>query len=200
MFNHGFLVIAFMGVDGSGKSTMINALKKKLKTKFSKIRYLHLRPYLFLLDKRTVVKNPHQISRTNYKFINFFRILIWLFMYRLYFKFLSFQKKELILFDRYVHDILIDNVRYNFNLSKNFMSKILELFPKPDLWVYLNAPKHILNKRKQELSKDELCKQIKKYDFFFKKETSLLKLNTQKNIQNNLSLIVSKINSISKRN
>ena len=74
MFNQGFLVVAFMGVDGSGKSTMINALKKKLKTKFSKIRYLHLRPYLFLLDKRTVVKNPHEINRTNYKFINFFRI------------------------------------------------------------------------------------------------------------------------------
>jgi len=200
MSNHSVLVVAFMGVDGSGKSTIINALKKKLKTKFSKIRYLHLRPYLFLLDKRTVIKNPHQINKTNYKFINFFRILIWLFMYRLYFKFLSFQKKELILFDRYVHDILIDNVRYNFNLSKNFMNKILKLFPKPDLWVYLNAPKHILNKRKQELSNNELGKQIKKYEFFFKKQTSLLKLNTQKNIQNNLSLIVSKINSISKRN
>ena len=31
MFNQGFLVVAFMGVDGSGKSTMINALKKKTK-------------------------------------------------------------------------------------------------------------------------------------------------------------------------
>ena len=200
MSNHGVLVVAFMGVDGSGKSTIINALKKKLKTKFSKIRYLHLRPYLFLLDKRTVIKNPHQINRSNYKFINFFRILIWLFMYRVYFKFLSYQKKELILFDRYAHDILIDNVRYNFNLSKNAMSRILKLFPKPDLWVYLNAPKHILNKRKQELSNDELDKQIKKYDLFFKKEKNLLKLSTQKSIRDNLSLIVSKINSISMKN
>ena len=200
MSNQGVLVVAFMGVDGSGKSTIINALKKKLKTKFSKIRYLHLRPYLFLLDKRTVIKNPHQINRSNYKFINFFRILIWLFMYRVYFKFLSYQKKELILFDRYAHDVLIDNVRYNFNLSKNAMSKILKLFPKPDLWVYLNAPKHILNKRKQELSNDELDKQIKKYDLFFKKEKNLLKLSTQKSIRDNLSLIVSKINSISIKN
>ena len=121
-------------------------------------------------------------------------------MYRAYFIFLSYQKKELVLFDRYAHDILIDNVRYNFNLSKNAMSRILKLFPKPDLWVYLNAPKHILNKRKQELSNDAIDEQIKKYDLFFKKERNLLKLNTQKSIQNNLSLIVNKINSISKKN
>ena len=73
MSNHGVLVVAFMGVDGSGKSTIINALKKKLKTKFSKIRYLHLRPYLFLLDKRTVNKNPYKNDSINLKFFSFFK-------------------------------------------------------------------------------------------------------------------------------
>ncbi len=41
---------------------------------------------------------------------------------------------------------------------------------------------------------------LKNMSLFFKKKKSTLKLNTQKSIQNNLSLIVSKIKSISKKN
>ena len=49
-----------MGVDGVGKTTLINLLKKKVKYNFSKIRYIHLRPYFLLLDKRDVVNDPHK--------------------------------------------------------------------------------------------------------------------------------------------
>ena len=41
------IVIAFMGVDGSGKSTLIKQLNKHLKKKYTKIKNLHLRPYFF---------------------------------------------------------------------------------------------------------------------------------------------------------
>jgi len=58
MKNHNqSIVISFMGVDGSGKSTLIELLKKKLKNKFRKIKYIHLRPYLILLDKNTIQAN-----------------------------------------------------------------------------------------------------------------------------------------------
>ena len=49
-----------MGVDGSGKSTLINKLIKSYSKKYKKIKYLHLRPYVFLIDKRTVVSDPHK--------------------------------------------------------------------------------------------------------------------------------------------
>ena len=35
--HHRSIVISFMGVDGSGKSTLIELLRKKLKNKFKKI-------------------------------------------------------------------------------------------------------------------------------------------------------------------
>ena len=41
------LIIAFMGVDGSGKSTLIRRLNKKLKREYINIKNLHLRPYFF---------------------------------------------------------------------------------------------------------------------------------------------------------
>ena len=38
----------------------------KLKSKIE-IKYLHLRPYLFLTDKRTVIKNPHNKKKLTAK-------------------------------------------------------------------------------------------------------------------------------------
>ena len=79
------IIIAFMGVDGSGKSTLINKLCKKLSKKYNKIKYLHLRPYLFLTDKRTIIKNPHIQRTPNSKFLSLLKILLWLFMYKFFF-------------------------------------------------------------------------------------------------------------------
>ena len=83
-FNSTF-VISFMGVDGSGKSTLIQRLNKRLKRSSLKIKNLHLRPYFFLTDTRTVNSNPHEKKPLNSKFISLIRILIWLFMYRIFF-------------------------------------------------------------------------------------------------------------------
>ena len=64
MSQNSSIIVSFMGVDGSGKSTLIELLKKKLKNKFRKIKYIHLRPYLILLDKSTVQANPHKSKKT----------------------------------------------------------------------------------------------------------------------------------------
>ena len=51
------IIVSFMGTDGSGKSTLIKKLSNQLKNSYRKIKYLHLRPYLFLTDKRTTNTN-----------------------------------------------------------------------------------------------------------------------------------------------
>ena len=193
--HHRSIVISFMGVDGSGKSTLIELLKKNLKNKFRKIKYIHLRPYLILLDKSTVQATPHKTKNTWPILFNFFRILYWLTIYRFFFYLFVNNSKQLIIFDRYAHDLLIDPIRYKFNLPSGITKFILNLFPNPSLWVVLNAPIKVLEKRKKELPTKELKKQIRSYLNFAKQRKNSIIVNTNNSVQSSLSLIIKKINS-----
>ena len=190
------IVLSFMGVDGAGKTTLINLLKKKVKKNFSKIRYIHLRPYFFLLDTRNTVSNPHKNKEKSFAIISFFKILYWLIVYRIYFIFLRFKKGELIIFDRYAHDLSIDKIRYQFNLSKKLTKLLLNFFPEPNLWVHLEASISKIEKRKKELPRNELQKQLRDYRYFFKNKKNSIKINTNYQLNKNLNLIISKIKSI----
>ena len=193
MNQNSSIVVSFMGVDGSGKSTLIELLRKKLKNKFRKIKYMHLRPYLILLDKSTVQSNPHNSKETWPMLLNFFRILYWLIIYRFFFHLFANNSKQLIIFDRYAHDLMIDPIRYKFNLPINITKFILNLFPNPNLWIVLNAPIKVLEKRKKELPTKELKRQIRTYLNFAKQRKNSIVVNTNNSVQSSLSLIIKKL-------
>ena len=195
MSQNSSIIVSFMGVDGSGKSTLIELLRKKLKNKFRKIKYIHLRPYLILLDKSTVQANPHKSKKTWPILLNFFRILYWLIIYRFFFYLFGNNSNQLIIFDRYAHDLMIDPIRYKFNLPINIAKFILDLFPNPNLWIVLNAPIKVLEKRKKELPTKELKRQIRSYLNFAKQRKNSIVVNTNNSVQSSLSLIIKKINS-----
>jgi thymidylate kinase len=73
---------------------------------------------------------------------------------------------------------------------------LLTLFPKPNLWIYLEAPIKIIEKRKKELTRSELIRQKNEYKKLLNKESNVLVVNTNQKIEKNISLIVRKMKSI----
>lgn len=165
------VIISFMGVDGSGKTT----LAKKINKIFKKSRYLHLKPYILFKDRRTTVKNPH-IYKKNIFFISLIRLISWLVSYKFFF--FKHKNTKLYIFDRYAHDILIDPLRYRHSISKNLTKLILNFFPQPNIWIFTSASFKIIKSRKLELSNKELSRQMKDYSIFFKNKKNVIRLNT----------------------
>ena len=154
-------IISFMGVDGSGKTT----LSKKLEKIFKKSKYLHLKPYILFQDQRTVIKYPQNKKKSSFV-LSLFRLLSWLISYKVFF--LIDKNKKIYIFDRYAHDILIDPLRYKHSLSLNLTKFILNFFPKPKLWIFLNPSLKTIESRKHELPRNELKRQIRDYLLFFR--------------------------------
>ena len=192
-------VISFMGVDGSGKSTLIKEIQKKLKSKIE-IKYLHLRPYLFLTDKRTVIKNPHNKKKLNLVLISFIRIILWFFIYKIFFYFNLNKSKKLIIFDRYAHDILIDPIRYRINLPKLIIKKILFFFPNPDLWIILKVKPRKAYERKKEISLKETEKQSIQYMEFAKNQKNSIIIDTNNSVNKSTSILLKHLNKFYDKN
>jgi len=181
------IIISFMGVDGSGKTTLSKTIKKLFKNS----KYLHLKPYILFQDRRRVIKNPHNQKKST-SIVSLLRLLSWLISYKIFF---YINKKErLFFFDRYAHDIIIDPLRYKHNLPKFLTNFLLSLFPRPDLWIFLNPSLKIINLRKFELPESELRRQIKEYSIFFKNKKNVLILNNYNQKKNLIKKIKDKMN------
>ena len=185
------LVISFMGVDGSGKTT----LAKKLIKFFKNSKYLHLKPYILCKDRRTVVKEPYK-QKMSSSSISLLRLFSWLVSYKVFF--FRNKKKNLFIFDRYAHDIILDPLRYKHNLSNSLTKWILNIFPKPDLWIFLKPSIKTLKSRKFELSDEDLKKKLKKYSIFFTNKKNVLILNTNKQYKILITKILKRIDRIVK--
>ena len=185
------LLISFMGVDGSGKTF----LSKKIKKLLPQSQYLHLKPYILIKDRRTVIKNPHNQKKSTV-FISLLRLLSWLISYKIFF--LKNKKKKIYIFDRYAHDILVDPTRYKHNLYRILTKFILSFFPTPDLWIFLKPTLKTIKSRKVELTENEMRRQTKEYSFFFKNKKNVLILNTNTQSKILIKKIKKKIHSIIK--
>ena len=180
-----------MGVDGAGKTTLAKTLQKKFKGS----KYLHFKPYIFFQDRRTVIKNPHNQKKSTFIF-SLLRLLSWLISYKVFFH--QRKSKKIYIFDRYVHDVLIDPLRYKHNLFQFLTKFFLFFFPKPNLWIFLAPSLKTIKSRKYELSDNEIRRQTRGYTQFFRNKKNVIKLNTNVNKKKLINLISKKIINLNK--
>jgi thymidylate kinase len=176
--NPSGIIVAFIGPDGSGKSTTANKLVEILKKiyPYNDDCYIYWRPGifpllgdLFRLEKREFkgpCTNPHAAKPSGFLFS-----LIRLFYYTIDYiigyplKILpKTARNYMIIFDRYYYDFIIDPYRSRIKLPR-FIPYLITKFiiPKPDAVIYLDNNPDTLIKRKQEVPIEELERQVTAY-------------------------------------
>lgn len=165
--------IAFLGTDGSGKSTVINKITPILNEAFhNAVYYEHLRPNQFPSLARLIgrkeefngpVTNPHGSVSANY-FGSLLRWSYYMLDYTLGF-FLKIWPKKAIrscvwIFDRYYYDYLIDPKRSCIKLPAWILKLGQFLIPEPDMIICLGTDAETIHNRKPELPLEEVKRQV----------------------------------------
>jgi len=166
--------IAILGPDGSGKSTVMEAVKARLDDYFGEKIEGHWRPSLLpdigvLFGKRKKnsgpEKDPHGQSAHSFP-MSAFR----LFYYWLDFWFgwpLRIRKPVagncLVMYDRYAADMWCDPRRYRLKLPSGFLKLFCRLVPQPDFTFVLIADAKVIHARKAEIPLEMLQLLLQRY-------------------------------------
>ncbi|MEM4214356.1 MAG: phosphotransferase [Candidatus Methanomethylicaceae archaeon] len=163
------LFVAVLGPDGAGKSTLIESLSKEVAGAFRRKAQFHLAPALLRRQgDGGPVTDPHgkpprswfaSLLKLGYYWLDY-TLGYWLKIRPL------LVRSALVLFDRYYDDLLIDPKRYRYG-GPMWAARLLSwLTPRPDLFLVLNVPREQLMMRKQEVSPEELERQVRAYREF----------------------------------
>lgn len=160
------LVIAVLGPDGSGKTTVIEHLQRELAPAFRRVRRHHLRPHFGASGSGAPVTNPHaQPPRGHLAStlkVALFLIDYWLGWLRSIYP--ARARSSLVIFDRYYHDMLADPTRYRLPRASLVPRWAAPLVPRPDLWLVLYAQPELLVARKGEITLDAARTLARRYE------------------------------------
>ena len=158
-------VVVFLGPDGSGKSTIIDLVEARLKENgLTATRFYFAPGYLRRYRPKgvsTITNAPHE-GRQYGPFLTAVKISLMLLEFTLGMRQLR-RRYPIALFDRYVHDLLVDPRRYRMARVRWWMRAMLALAPKPDLMVVISAPAEVIHGRKQEVPFEETKRQMADY-------------------------------------
>lgn len=208
------LFVVFVGLDGAGKTTLINSLDGFFQQGFAsgKIKKHYWRPFLlpelgrlikwFRRKERTEFADcsteyfDYRISKTRYTLfkspIYFFKFFYYLFDFM--FGRLKYQgawsRGGVVCFDRYYYDLQVFPERFGFKVPKRMIHFFSLFVPKPDICFYLYAPSKILFERKGEVPELEIIRQTNEYEYLLNNSSNFIKIDTSKSFEETHSKII----------
>jgi thymidylate kinase len=171
------LMIAFLGVDGAGKSSVMARIASDLSPAFPATKLYHRRPLASLRRwrERYNMSNPdeskHIIDTHAQPYRNRAASLAKLAFWWADYTFLGYiadifprlVDSTLVLFDRYYYDLLVYPKRYRYGGPLWLAYFVGRLIPRPHLVILLDAPTEVIQARKQEVSPEETARQREAY-------------------------------------
>jgi thymidylate kinase len=160
------LNVVFLGPDGAGKSTVIDGLGPRLHGAFARTTCSGFAPPLHRLFRRgnRPTDQPHALASRSF-LTSLVRAAYWFVYYTFDYVglHLALARSTLVLNDRHFVDILVDRKRYRYGGPLWLLHLIWRVVPKPNLIILLDAPPHVLQARKQEVSFQETALQREAY-------------------------------------
>ena len=197
------LIITFSGVDGAGKSTIIENIKQELEKKLRKrVVVVRHRPSLLPIlsawtkgKKQAETDAANRLPRQGENKSSVSSLIRFLYYYsdylfgQFYINFKYKYRGIIVLYDRYYFDFIIDGKRSNIGLNENLVKNGYRLILKPDCNFFLYADPEVILKRKQELSAETILELTEKYSTLFKElESYSNDKTTRYHLINNIDL------------
>jgi len=160
----GFM-IAVLGPDGAGKTTLIGALQKAFAGAFRHTEIAHWPVPLVSRASPHSVTAPHRHGPRPIWF-SVAKIAYYVLLSRFHYVVRvrpSLIQSTLVLFDRYYDDVLVDPRRYRYGGPRWLVWLTRRLVASPDLYLVLDASEDHVLQRKSELSREELSRQRQGY-------------------------------------
>lgn len=186
------IFIVILGVDGSGKSTIINAIKPTLTAMSNNNIFIkHLRPGFLpplarLRGQRDEqigpVTDPHGSTPSGIVG-SLLRIIYLMTDYILGYCLITLPKVKkqsaIIIYDRYAYDMAIDPRRFRIALPSKLIRWFTRLAPKPDLIFCLYGNPEVIAARKRELPLEEVARQVDALKEFAANEPHAVLISTE---------------------
>jgi len=195
--NRGF-IITFSGVDGAGKSTVIEnialRIEKQLRKPVVVLRHRpSILPILSVWSKgkekahQDVIEGLPRQGKNKSSLSSFMRFSYYYFDYLLgqfvvYFKYIL--RGKVVIYDRYYFDFINDSKRSNIVLPKKLTSFCYKFLMKPEFNFFLFADAKTILNRKKELSKATIEKLTADYHGLFESLQSKSKSSVYQSINN----------------
>lgn len=179
--NRRGFTITFSGVDGAGKSTIIQEIKTILEHKFRKnVVVLRHRPSILpiLSTYKHGKQKAEQIAadtlprqgKNQSTFSSLVRFTYYYFDYligQFYIKVKYHWRGYAVLYDRYYFDFIIDSRRSNIDLPKGLTRFFYKFIYHPPLNLFLYADPKIILQRKKELPSESIVELTENYRALF---------------------------------
>jgi len=162
------LVVALLGPDGAGKSSVIERMMEDLAPVFRRVRSMHLRPRMRWWRRGREdlpVTEPHAQPQRGAG-ASTLKLCLFVLDYAAGYLLRIWPdrcRSTLVAFDRYLHDMLVDPRRYRYGGPPALARWAAHLVPQPDLWIVLDAPAEVLQGRKPEVAGEESERQRADY-------------------------------------
>lgn len=176
----GFL-ISFSGVDGAGKSTILEATRLLLSQKYrKKTIVLRHRPSLLPIlssfrygktqaEQKAATRLPRQGKNTSAikSLLRFAYYFLDYLLGRAYIFYKYQLRNYIVLYDRYYFDFIVDSKRTNLELNRGLPKWLYRFVQKPICNFFLYAPVEVILSRKKELTPEAITSLTAAYQHLF---------------------------------